>query len=162
MKKQKICFDTSTVCSLFDNSQNTPTVVRMFDFLDRNSNSFQLVVSPVFSYEIKDAPEQLIEKTDKIIEIYHITKLPESNTTNDTIANLVDLYINNQVLTSKHYQDLAHLAYASIFSCNFFITCDKKHLARQNTINRIQKINTQQNIFVPKIVTPSIFMEIQK
>ncbi|MDR3198583.1 MAG: hypothetical protein LBU34_12015 [Planctomycetaceae bacterium] len=162
MKKQKICFDTSAVCSLFDNSHNTSVVARMFDYLDRNSNSFQLVVSPVFSYEIKYAPEQLIEKTDKIIETYHITRLPESNTTIDTVADLVNIYINNQVLTAKHYQDLAHLAYAGIFSCNFFVTCDKKHLARQNTIDLVQKINTEQNIFVPQIVTPSIFMEIQK
>ncbi|MDR0608607.1 MAG: hypothetical protein LBG58_00680 [Planctomycetaceae bacterium] len=162
MKKQKICFDTSAICSLFDNSQNTPAVVRMFDYLDQNSNSFQLVVSPVFSYEIKYASEQLIEKIDKIVEIHHITRLPESKTAIDTAANLIDLYINNQILTAKHYHDLAHLAYAGIFSCNFFITCDKKHLARQNTIDHIQKINTQQNIFVPQIVTPSIFMEIQK
>ncbi|MDR3197210.1 MAG: hypothetical protein LBU34_05005 [Planctomycetaceae bacterium] len=158
MKKQKICFDTSAVCSLFDNSHNTPVVARMFDYLDHNSESFGLYASPIFYNEVAVGSEQLVEKIDKIIKTYNIAPIPDSL----SAISLTEIYLQKQVLTENHLGDLAHIAYASVSSCDYFITCDKKHIVRQKTIDLVQKINTEQNIFVPKIVTPSNFMEIQK
>lgn len=155
---QKICFDTSTVCSLFDNSTNTKEVVKLFDCFAEKLNSFQLFVSPIFSHEINFSPIELIDKIADIIETYNIAKLPKSQKTD----YLVEIYLKEKVLTFNHYFDLSHIAYASIFSCDFFITCDIAHIARKRTIQLVQKINTEQNIFIPDIVTPSIFMEIQK
>jgi hypothetical protein len=121
-----------------------------------------LFVSPIFNYEIKFSPLELIKKTDKVIETYNILTLPEFPVAHNAVFNLVEIYLDNHVLTNKHYFDLSHIAFASIFSCDFLISCDFAHIVRQRTIRLIQKINTEQNIFVPNIVTHQTFLEIKK
>jgi hypothetical protein len=155
MKKQKICFDTSTISSLFDNSSNTHVVTSLFDFLSENSELFRLFISPVFEYEISSASQSLIDKISEIVIQFKIVLLPISK---DAIK-LSEFYVNQNVLAEKHYHDLTHIAYASLFSCNYFISCDINHIVRKRTIDFVQNINTAQNIFVPTIITPLNFME---
>ncbi|MDR2704354.1 MAG: hypothetical protein LBC02_01115 [Planctomycetaceae bacterium] len=157
MKKQKICFDTSTICSLFDNSQNTPVVVRLFDFLDRNPESFNLFASPIFYIEVNQSQQKLFNVITAFLATSTIVSLPYSL----NAVQLTESYLKKQVLTENHWGDLAHIAYASVSSCDYFISCDRKHIVRKNTIDSVKNINTQQNIFVPQIVTPSTFLEIQ-
>jgi predicted nucleic acid-binding protein len=157
MKKQKICFDTSAICSLFDNSQNTPAVVSLFDFFKHNSKSFKLFASPIFYIEVDKSQKRLFNLITAFLANSNIIRLPHSI----NAIQLTEIYIQKQVLTENHLSDLAHIAYASVFSCDYFITCDKKHIVRQKTIDFVKNINTQQNIFVPQIVTPSTFLEIQ-
>jgi predicted nucleic acid-binding protein len=157
MKKQKICFDTSAICSLFDNSQNTPVVVRMFDFIDHNAESFNLFASPIFYIEVNQSQKKLFNVITAFLATSNIVSLTYSI----NAVQLTESYLQKQVLTKNHWHDLAHLAYASVCSCDYFISCDRKHIVRQKTIDYVKNINIQQNIFVPQIVTPSTFLEIQ-
>ncbi|MDR2762575.1 MAG: hypothetical protein LBB88_08255 [Planctomycetaceae bacterium] len=159
VKMQKIYFDTSAICSLFDNSSNTYVVISLFEFLSKNSSKFRLFISPIFHYEIDFASQSLNNKVADVISQFKIISLPNSF---NEIAELLKLYIKQHVLTEKHLEDLAHIAYASIFSCDYLISCDTKHIVRKKTIELVTNINTPQNIFVPKIVTPFKFMEIFK
>jgi hypothetical protein len=156
MKKQKICFDTSTISSLFDNSSNTTVVVSLFNFL-KHHKRFELFVSPIFYNEIFDGSTTLIKKVSQLVQKFNIASLPYSI----DATNLTEQYLNN-VLTENHYRDLAHIAYASVFSCNYLISCDTKHIARQKTIDLVKTINDPQNIFVPNIMIPLKFLTLHK
>jgi hypothetical protein len=116
-----------------------------------------LFASPIFYIEVNQSQKRLFELIAEVLAIPNIISLPYST----KAIQLTEIYLQKQVLTENHWGDLAHLAYASVFSCDYFITCDKKHLVRKKTIDYVQKINTEQNIFIPQIVTPLTFLEIQ-
>jgi predicted nucleic acid-binding protein len=157
MKKQKICFDTSAVCSLFDNSPNTPVAVRLFEFLDHHSESFSLFASPIFYIEVNQSQQELYDVITAFLATSTIVSLPYSL----NAIQLAESYLKKQVLTENHWRDLVHIAYASVGSCDYFISCDQRHVVRQKTIAHVKTINSQQNIFVPQIVTPLTFLEFQ-
>jgi hypothetical protein len=157
MKKLKICFDTSTISSLYDNSANTAPSISLFKLFQQTPNRFDLILSPAFYIEIYKAPKWILNEVHKITSKLKFSKMPESI----EAGTLAKLYVEKGVLSEKHFVDLLHIAYSSIFCCNYFISCDKTHIVRERTIKYIQNINSGQNIFVPEIITPSTFLEIQ-
>jgi hypothetical protein len=158
MKKQKICFDTSTISSLFDNSSHFQSLTTLFHFFQKYPAQFLLAASPIFFNEVFNGSQKLIENISTVLHQYHIVALPNSI----DAFRLAECYVQKKVLTENHYNDLAHIAYASVFSCDYLVSCDQRHIVRQQTIVNIKTINTQQNIFVPKIVSPLQFLTIQK
>jgi hypothetical protein len=158
MKKQKICFDTSTISSLFDNSSNSQTVTTLFHFFQKYPAQFLLAASPIFYNEVFNGSQKLIKDVSTVLDQFNIVALPNSV----HAFRLAECYVQKNVLTENHYNDLAHIAYASVFSCDYLVSCDQRHIVRQQTITNVKTINTQQNIFVPKIVTPLQFLAIQK
>jgi predicted nucleic acid-binding protein len=156
MKNPKIIFDTSVISSLFDNSSNTAVVVRLFDFL-KNNKRFDLFVSPIFYNEISNGSTILIKKVSQLVQNFNIASLPYSI----DATKLTEQYLN-KVLTENHYRDLAHIAYAGVFACHYLISCDRKHIAKQRTIDLVKTINSRQNVFVPNIVTPLKFLTLHQ
>ena len=70
------------------------------------------------------------------------------------IIDIVQIYINHQVMPRDPAGDALHLALASYHKCDFLLTWNCKHLANANKFGHIRRVNTLMGLFVPNLVTP--------
>jgi hypothetical protein len=70
------------------------------------------------------------------------------------VAEIVQAYIQHQVMPKDPLGDALHLAVASYHKCDFLLTWNCKHLANANKFNHIRRINTVLGLFSPILLTP--------
>ena len=70
------------------------------------------------------------------------------------IVEIVEVYIEHQLMPQDPLGDALHLALASYYRCDFLLTWNCNHLANANKFNHIKRINTLLGLFVPMLVTP--------
>jgi hypothetical protein len=63
-------------------------------------------------------------------------------------------YIEVGILNEKHFDDLLHVAYATIYKCDIVISWNRKHLAKVTTMQKINKFNLDNNLRMIIIDTP--------
>ena len=72
----------------------------------------------------------------------------------EEIYEIVDAYIESNVMPKDPRGDALHLALASYHHCHFLLTWNCAHLANANKFEHIRHINTMLGLFVPIITTP--------
>jgi len=70
------------------------------------------------------------------------------------IAEIVQAYIQYQVMPRDPVGDALHLALASYHKCDFLLTWNCRHLANANKFGHIRRVNTMLGLYVPLLVTP--------
>ncbi|MBO1067483.1 MULTISPECIES: type II toxin-antitoxin system VapC family toxin [Nostocales] len=75
------------------------------------------------------------------------------------IAEIVQTYIQNQVMPNDPLGDALHLAIASYHKCDFLLTWNCRHLANANKFGHIRRVNVMLCLYVPAFVTPLKLME---
>ena len=70
------------------------------------------------------------------------------------IAEIVQAYIEHQVMPQDPLGDALHLALASYHKCDFLLTWNCTHLANANKFSHIKRINAILGLYVPMLVTP--------
>ena len=70
------------------------------------------------------------------------------------VAEIVQAYIEHNVMPRDPLGDALHLALASHHKCDFLLTWNCAHLANANKFAHIKRINTLLGLFVPSLVTP--------
>ncbi len=70
------------------------------------------------------------------------------------IDEIVDVYIERQVMPSDPRGDALHLALASYHRCRFLLTWNCMHLANANKFEHIRYVNTLLGLSVPALITP--------
>lgn len=75
-------------------------------------------------------------------------------TVNEGIIEIVNAYIQNNLMPSDPRGDALHLAIASYHRCQFLLTWNCAHLANANKFEHIRHINTMLGLCVPALVTP--------
>ncbi len=70
------------------------------------------------------------------------------------IVEIVQTYIQHNVMPQDPVGDALHLAIASYHKCDFLLTWNCKHLANANKFNHIRRINTMLGLYVPILATP--------
>lgn len=70
------------------------------------------------------------------------------------IVEIVEVYIEHQLMPQDPLGDALHLALASYYRCDFLLTWNCNHLANANKFSHIKRINTLLGLFVPMLVTP--------
>ena len=76
------------------------------------------------------------------------------------ILEIVQTYIDQQVMPPNPVGDALHLALASHHRCDFLATWNCKHLANANKFAHIRRVNTLFGLFVPTLVTPLELLEV--
>ena len=69
-------------------------------------------------------------------------------------GEIVEAYIEHQLMPRNPVGDALHLALASQHKCDFLLTWNCKHLANANKFSHIEWVNTTLGLFVPTLVTP--------
>ena len=108
------------------------------------------MISPITIDEIDDATEEIKVKIANFIENKKITKLP----INENTVNLAKRYVKAGILSEKHFEDLLHIAYATLAECDAVISWNRKHLAKQATMQKVNKFNLDNNLRMIIIETP--------
>ena len=75
-------------------------------------------------------------------------------TIESAIGEIVQAYLQHQVMPADPAGDALHLALASFHKCDFLVTWNCRHLANANKFGHIRRVNTILGLFVPALVTP--------
>ena len=70
------------------------------------------------------------------------------------VTEIVEAYIQHQVMPTDPVGDALHLALASYHKCDFLLTWNCRHLANANKFGHIRRVNTLLGLYVPSLVTP--------
>jgi predicted nucleic acid-binding protein len=70
------------------------------------------------------------------------------------IAEIVEVYVQHQLMPRNPAGDALHLALASYHKCDFLVTWNCQHLANANKFGHIRRVNTMLGLYVPALVTP--------
>lgn len=70
------------------------------------------------------------------------------------IAEIVEAYIQQQLMPNDPLGDALHLALASYHKCDFLLTWNCRHLANANKFGHIRRVNVMLGLYVPTLITP--------
>jgi hypothetical protein len=119
-----------------------------------DTGKYELFVSEAVRAEINDATGDKFELLDALLRKYKPVELE----LDDDVTQLVEMYIENGVLSRKHYFDLLHLAYATVNGMNVLVSWNLKHLVKMKTLTLGNNVNRASGyheimIFTPEAVT---------
>jgi hypothetical protein len=120
-------------------------------FFDRvaKSEDYELYISDLVIEEINDAPEHIQERLHgKIAEID-----PEELERTDEVNELANKYAKAWLVPLKAYQDLIHVAIATVNNMDFLISWNLSHIVKAKTIIGINAINILEGHKEIKICT---------
>jgi hypothetical protein len=139
---------------MIDDSDRGIITQSFFHFATKNKQNYELVVSPVAIDEIEDATPKKKDRIMAFLESLTCIKLPISQEAHDLAWN----YVFENILTEKHFEDLLHVAYATVFNCDIFLSWNRKHLAKLSTIQKVNLFNVANNYSAIIIATPQDFL----
>jgi hypothetical protein len=114
----------------------------------------QLILSEIVKGEIDDAEEHKKVTILRFLNTLTPLYLPH----NKEAHHLAAQYINERILTDNHIGDLLHIAYATVYGCDIIISWNRKHIARQSKIKKINACNLKNNYGIIEIYTPEEFL----
>ena len=150
MKKPRIYIDTSVFGGCFEPEFEVWSNGLMDDF---KSGIYSPVVSQVVSNEISKAPSFVKAKYSEL-STYNLEILPLTN----EVYLLAETYKLRQILTPKYFEDLLHIAIATINNIDILVSWNFKHIVHYEKIKLFNAVNLELsyktiNIFSPREVT---------
>ena len=77
----------------------------------------------------------------------------------EEVDRTVAEYLRHRLMPRDPQGYAMHLALASHYGCDFLVTWNYHHLANLNKLDRIQRLNEEMGLAVPRIVTPLELLE---
>lgn len=143
---QRIYIDTSVIGGCFDEEFEEWSNLLFNDF---KLNKRIAVVSDITIDELSDAPVQVQEnfKTipDKSLEIIVV---------NTEARKLADLYILENAVSRKFYEDALHIAISTINQVNVLASWNFKHIVNLERIRLYNAVNLKNGYNILEIRTP--------
>jgi hypothetical protein len=122
-----------------------------FRIVAEKSDEYELFISPVTLYELDNTEsEEKRQASTDFLKTIQCTRLPE----NDDAENLAWSYVVDNVMSQARMEDLRHVAYAVVARCDYVITWNMRHLAREQTVSRVNVVNAVENYGKIFITTP--------
>lgn len=75
------------------------------------------------------------------------------------VLDIVQIYIQNNVMPRNPLGDALHLALASFHKCDYLLTWNCRHLANANKFQHIKRVNAMLDLYVPMLITPLELIE---
>ena len=137
MKRLKLYIETSVWNFLFtdDAPEKRRNTHRFFE--EVRSGDYELFVSELVIAEIMRASSSVSEKLMKKIEEIE----PEELEVTDEIRELAYKYAVANLLPEKAFDDLAHVAVATVNNMDFLVSWNLKHIVKVKTIMGINAVN---------------------
>ena len=130
MKKLKLYIETSVWNFLFadDAPEKKRETQRFFDEIQ--SGDYELFVSEMVIAEIKRASSSVSEKLMKKVEELETEELEVT----DEVRELTHKYAAANLLPEKAFDDLVHVAVATVNNMDFLVSWNLKHIVKVKTI----------------------------
>lgn len=142
----------TTIPSFYYSVRSTPEMIAVRnwtrDWWKTESPNYLLVSSQAVIKELENGDH--FKKGEKIAMLKNITLLQINN----SIAEIVEVYIDRKVMPRDITGDALHLAIASFYDCDYLLTWNCKHIANANKSTHIRRINQLLHLKTPEIVTP--------
>ncbi|MFH1539671.1 MAG: PIN domain nuclease [bacterium] len=149
MKKLKLYIETSVWNFLFaDDAPEKQLETNRF-FEEIQSGDYELFISGLVLAEIERAQESVRDKLlGKIDEIE-----PEVLTITGEVDELALKYAGARFLSEKAFDDLTHVAVATVNRMDFLVSWNLKHIVKVKTITGINEVNLSEGYRELKVCT---------
>lgn len=143
MKIPRIYLDTSVIGQCFD---------KEFElwsnglFNDIRLGLFRPVTSPVVAVEIQDAPIRVRQKYEELL-LYNIEISEE-------VGHLLEEYQKHEILPTKFFDDMNHIALATVASVDMVVSWNFKHIVRFDKIRQFNAVNIEHGYKALEIYSP--------
>lgn len=149
---KKIVYIETTIPSFYYEVRAEPEMIARrnwtIEWWDRQRDYYQVVTSLAVVEELERGDYPNKEEVLHLLKDVPILHIPME------VRDIVDTYINRQLMPVDAKGDALHLAVASFHACDFLLTWNCKHLANANKFAHIRRINTLLGLFVPALITP--------
>ena len=149
--KLNLYLETSVVGAYLDNDEpfRRDLTIRWWEHELSNYNA---VVSLLVERELERLTEPHRSSYLNLIKLLPKLDIP------DEAAILADGYISRGIFHRKYIADALHVALASFYKIDFFVTWNFGHIANVHRKARLKLFNTAAGFFVPEIVTPEFLV----
>ncbi|GHT41367.1 hypothetical protein FACS189443_3050 [Planctomycetales bacterium] len=152
----RIYSDTSVISCIDapDTPERENNTRRFFQFVRDNADEYELVISSVTVAELQKTPQPRYKLLMDFLQASKYTLLTDSDEADD----LAEHYVQDGVLSDKHKDDLAHIAYSVLAKCDFIVSWNMKHFVNPKTIMRVNAVNEKYGYPKVMITTPVLFL----
>ena len=149
MKKLKLYVETSVWNFLFadDAPDKRHDTIRFFEEIKKGD--YELFVSEMVMAEIRRAPEPVKNKLLSKISEFE----PEELEVTPEIRRLAAKYTEAGFLSKNAYEDLVHVAVATVNNMDFLVSWNLKHIVKLKSIMEINAVNVIEGYRELKICT---------
>jgi predicted nucleic acid-binding protein len=145
MKKLRVYVDTSVIGGCYDYEFS---IWSNGIFKDFKSGNFQAVISELTAVEIGNAPERVRTKYAELKEY------SEYLTVSDECSQLADIYHKRKILTPKFYDDMMHIALATVANVDIVVSWNFKHIVHFDKIRQFNGVNLELGYSTLQIYSP--------
>jgi len=155
MRRMRIYLDTSVISHLDapDTPEKMRDTIELWDVLARNT-SLEVVISRVVLQEVADCPEP--KRSFMVNQLKQIRREVVPRT--DEAARLAEKYMTYGVLSPKHYNDLLHIALASLNRCNIIASWNFRHFVNYKTMDGVNAVHLIDGYEPIRIASPSMII----
>lgn len=155
MRKLKIYLDTSVISHL----QQADVPEKMRETLElwkqfKERKDIEIIISDLVIREISKCSEPKLSFL--LGELAHLNYTMVQITEDE--RKLADIYLQNGVLREKSFDDLTHIAIATLSECRYIVSWNFKHFVNPKTIKAVNAINLSLNLSQVDIFPPSMML----
>lgn len=155
MKKLKLYIETSVWNFLFaDDAPEKKAATEKF-FKDVEAGKYEIFISETVNVEIGDAPIIRQEQVFGAIRRYS----PAVFYRDSEVNSMAEAYLENGLLTEKHFRDILHIAFATTNGTNVLLSWNMRHLVKRNTQHLVNVTNRIHGYPDLEIWTPEGLMD---
>ncbi len=115
-----------------------------------SEGKYEAYTSVLAVQEIERASEPKRSDMLDLIRQFNIMILEE----NTEAATLAEMYVNENVIPAKYYDDATHLAIATLGNIDILVSWNLKHIVKRKTIRLTNIINTSEGYRTLEIFNP--------
>lgn len=143
--------DTSVFGAIYDieDAYRVDVTKNLIDIL-KDRKGFEPYISNIVIEEVEEAPTDLKNNLKHLIKNTKCQIIYE----NEQCIELVNEYLKNRIVPSKHRDDARHIAVAVIHNMDLIITWNCRHMANVEKKRKINAVNIMFGYKEIDIVTP--------
>jgi predicted nucleic acid-binding protein len=150
-------FIETTIPSFYYETRKEPEMVarRIWTrhWWDNSKKNYELISSAPVIDELARGNYTTKKKTLQLMDDIKLVSVGKP------ILDIVQIYIQNNVMPHDPLGDALHLALASFHKCDYLLTWNCKHLANANKFQHIKRVNAMLDLYVPMLITPLELIE---
>jgi hypothetical protein len=114
----------------------------------------EVFISPVVVVEIERCKEP---KRSFLLEQLRLAEYTVLEKTNE-VGDLVQRYVDANILRPKSFDDCQHIAYACVYNCDMLLSWNFTHLVNVKTISGVKGVNALAGYREMPIYTPTMLI----
>lgn len=136
-KKMKLYIETSVPNFLFSTQDSVERQTITKNFFKNIVPQHEAYVSDIYILEAEDAPPEKQKQLKSIITRYNLKILEKTK----NVEELAKKYQEELKLPERYFNDLLHIAVATIHEMDVIVSWNLKHIVKLKTILTVAKIN---------------------